>query len=568
MALRWRLSPAFAACGLSALLVLGSLLLTGCKGNPQPDSNSSTRPSGLPGSTEPHNVPQPGSSLSAIELTPDDAMLFAHVRFGELWNSDLVKAFRAIDVPGLPKQAMSVIEQLLGFSLDDVHTFTLVMGRPENLQAEPDGYAVVVMNQDLKQLQKLKLVMQYGKVQTFQARTYYIAGSAAMYFFNDRTLISGSQPSIERFLARLDKPVDRQKSRFTRAFKAVEESHHIVVVGFPPAEMMARIAKEGLPKELELLKPILEAKAAFLTLRFEKGFQLHIDLDFPDDASAVAAEKAAQDALVELRKAWEQEKKKHPVPEEALVPLEKAMDKMLDRITVKRKGTTLHADAVLELDPAALTAMIPSITKLSQQAANMLQNHTNMREIAIALHNYHADFKGFPLATYGNFSWRLHLIPYLEGNQSLESLGLKPNEPWDSEHNLKVAKERMPKILAPAGRDAPPGMTYYRAFTGPGTIFATEGKPVTLTQITNFDGTSNTILLVETDEPVFWTNPVDMPYDLKKPLPKMGGLYSNPVFIVCLADGKIAYVPKDAKEDAIRAAITWNDGKAVPLPEK
>ena len=64
----------------------------------------------------------------------------------------------------------------------------------------------------------------------------------------------------------------------------------------------------------------------------------------------------------------------------------------------------------------------------------------------------------------------------------------------------------------------PPGMTHYKVFSGPGAAFE-KGKKF---KITDFpDGTSNTILVVEAGDPVAWAKPGDIPFDPKKPLPKL-----------------------------------------------
>jgi RNA polymerase sigma factor (sigma-70 family) len=78
------------------------------------------------------------------------------------------------------------------------------------------------------------------------------------------------------------------------------------------------------------------------------------------------------------------------------------------------------------------------------------------------------------------------------------------------------------------------------------------------------DGASNTILVVEAGAPVEWTKPEDVPYDPKKPLPRLGGQFAS-VFHVLTADGGVRALPRRLDERAIRAAITPAGGEEVEM---
>ncbi|WP_410969410.1 hypothetical protein, partial [Salmonella sp. SAL04284] len=58
-------------------------------------------------------------------------------------------------------------------------------------------------------------------------------------------------------------------------------------------------------------------------------------------------------------------------------------------------------------------------------------------------------------------------------------------------------------------------MSTYRVYHGPGAAFdGVDGR--TFAEIT--DGTSNTLLVVESNDAVPWTKPDDLPYDPEKPV--------------------------------------------------
>src|SRR5690606_9142573 len=89
-------------------------------------------------------------------------------------------------------------------------------------------------------------------------------------------------------------------------------------------------------------------------------------------------------------------------------------------------------------------------------------------------------------------SWRVAVLPFLEQAELYEKFHL--DEPWDSEHNLKLLEE-MPDVYRHPNRATKPGHTVYQAVVSDESLLrATE--PSRLRDVT--DGTSNTILAVET----------------------------------------------------------------------
>ncbi len=109
------------------------------------------------------------------------------------------------------------------------------------------------------------------------------------------------------------------------------------------------------------------------------------------------------------------------------------------------------------------TALLLPAVQAAREAARRAQCVNNLKQIGLALHNYHDTTNGFPAAAITSkdgkplLSWRVAILPYIEQQELYNQFHL--NEPWDSPHN-KTLIARMPvayncpsRIPAGAGHD-------------------------------------------------------------------------------------------------------------------
>ncbi len=205
----------------------------------------------------------------------------------------------------------------------------------------------------------------------------------------------------------------------------------------------------------------------------------------------------------------------------------------------------------------------------ARMAARRAQSTNNLKQIAIALHNYHDVYKVFPAASYPDktgkprLSWRVAILPYVEESQLYKEFNF--NEPWDSEHNKKLI-ERIPQVYRSPASKAGPGKTNYLTVRGERTVFPGPGKNVGFAQIT--DGTSNTIMTVEASDQraVIWTKPDDFEYDPKDPLKGLVGLYPDG-FLAGLADASVLFLSAKADPQTLLLAFDRADGKPISIEQ-
>jgi hypothetical protein len=200
----------------------------------------------------------------------------------------------------------------------------------------------------------------------------------------------------------------------------------------------------------------------------------------------------------------------------------------------------------------------PPITKEDLETAQH-----NMKQIAIAFHYHQAEFEALPSNIVAKddaplLSWRVAILPYIKENALYKQFKL--DEPWDSKHNIELVA-KMPKLYAPVRVKAKAGETFCQVFVGEKALFGPKKKP-TIISVANADGASMTGMVFEAGEPVIWSKPADLPFDVKKPLPKLGGLFDGECH-VALCDGSVRLLKKKPDEKELKNLIMPADGNVV-----
>lgn len=220
-------------------------------------------------------------------------------------------------------------------------------------------------------------------------------------------------------------------------------------------------------------------------------------------------------------------------------------------------------------DQLALAApmMIPMMMQsmeAGRQAGEHIRGQNNLKQITIALLNFHDAWGRYPNAAPQGpngekwLSWRVHILPYLEQNDLYEKFALE--EPWDSPTNRPLV-DLMPQVFAAPGMALEPGKTLIQVPIGPGTMFE-DAKGRGLRNCV--DGTSNTIQFVQVapERAVYWTQPEDYAWDPASPA---AGLKDDDGMItVALADGSLKMFDAGADPEVVKLLFTRNDSQPLP----
>jgi prepilin-type processing-associated H-X9-DG protein len=212
--------------------------------------------------------------------------------------------------------------------------------------------------------------------------------------------------------------------------------------------------------------------------------------------------------------------------------------------------------------------LLPAV-QAAREAARRAQCSNNLKQIALALHNYHDTYKSFPPAYTVDadgkplHSWRTLILPFVEQQAIYNQLDL--NEPWNSPKNQAFNGVAIQTYRCPSDPNAF-GCSYV-ALVGPSTVLQA-GNGVSMTGIT--DGTANTIMVVEVQGRTrSWMEPVDI--DVTKMSYLINGGTTEPGSFhpgganAAFADGSVRFLSGTLDKRTFESMTTISGGEPVSM---
>jgi prepilin-type N-terminal cleavage/methylation domain-containing protein len=140
----------------------------------------------------------------------------------------------------------------------------------------------------------------------------------------------------------------------------------------------------------------------------------------------------------------------------------------------RRSGFTLiELLVVIAIIAILIALLVPAVQKV-RDAAAQAECRNNLKQIGLALHNYHTDFKCFPpgVARLGKGQpsnatyWSYFILPYIEQNALFQSIPLVQQPDWSQGNYTAAAQAQLSILRCPASSD----QTAYHTSSG-GNIF-------------------------------------------------------------------------------------------------
>lgn len=223
-----------------------------------------------------------------------------------------------------------------------------------------------------------------------------------------------------------------------------------------------------------------------------------------------------------------------------------------------------------------MVAMLLPAVQAAREAARRSQCTNNLKQIGLAMHNYHSQYGCFPPAYLPDengkpmHSWRVLLLPYMDMEPLYQQYRF--DEPWDGPHNRTLVNVMPPVYQCPSDKGGNTATTTnYVVITGPGTVFD-GGKSSGIADIR--DGTSNTFMVVEVPgTSANWMEPKDVTADELKQILPLGGALGGPMprelhpggFNALLCDGSVRFISYSIDPETFKLLIEKSDGQAVNM---
>ena len=275
----------------------------------------------------------------------------------------------------------------------------------------------------------------------------------------------------------------------------------------------------------------------------------------------------------------------------ALAAVADAARRALDDPSVAAGGDRVRVNLAAEESASLVAALLMPAMSQARIAAERDHSQSKLKQIGLALHNYHSTYKHFPPAVIVENgvkrSWRVEILPFL-GETGLYD-DYRKDQPWDSQANKKVLA-KMPMQYRHPADDRGGNYTAYFAvvaenagkssgrYGGP-TAWLPEGKPTEGFGFADVrDGTVSTILAVESKRPVPWTKPEDITYDAAADLMPQGspkepttawrdglglGGFTPGLFQAATVDGFVRPITLAVDPGVLRALFTRRGGEVT-----
>lgn len=233
-------------------------------------------------------------------------------------------------------------------------------------------------------------------------------------------------------------------------------------------------------------------------------------------------------------------------------------------------GAVFAALVIMVIVGAAL--LMPAVQQ-ARVAAQRTQSKNNLKQIGLAMHNYHDVYKGFANSIYTPDeqpynSWMTALLPYVDQSPLYDQMDT--NQPWTSAGNQAVCEYEVPAYLNPALVTRDPTATHVNGLGAAhyaGNLQLLErGVFVQLREIT--DGSSNTIMGGEVSSGF---KPWGDPDNLRDPgigfgdsADKFGATEGNGQIVqMLLCDGSVRVISVDLQPTVLQNLANPRDGNPI-----
>ncbi len=493
-------------------------------------------------------------------------------------QADVAKTLKEPSVQLLPVEvAEAWAKKYFGIDIYTITGVRSILGKPtENGEApaavlvtlskdyDPSNIAPEMLSDDSPRTTNGKLIYEFSDSSEF-----------VMHAINPRTMVFAPENYLDTVLA--SKSGSGLLADQITAAKLDADDDFQMYFSMAPvrAELKKAIAQDidQIPPQLRDVQRIpdlldfviVNGKSEGLTGKFRIEF-VSADAASSKELKQIIEETVAKGRLIAIDMMNAEIQGEGRVPDAQRAYVRRLINYFADLIQLESKGDRL----VLETEATASVAtagvlvglLLPAV-QAAREAARRMSASNNLKQIGLAFHNYHSAYKKLPPVAILDdndkplLSWRVAILPFIEEQALYEKFHL--DEPWDSDHNIKLLKE-MPVVFMDPSLPLEPGKTVFHANVGDDKIMK-EGEDNRFRDIQ--DGLSNTIMVYEANatEATEWTKPANVELG-DDPIAQMGHIHQGG-FHVLMGDGAVIFITHSIDTELLRNMLTRAGGEVI-----
>lgn len=213
--------------------------------------------------------------------------------------------------------------------------------------------------------------------------------------------------------------------------------------------------------------------------------------------------------------------------------------------------------AVIAVVVVVLALLLPAV-RFSREPERRTQCGNNLKQIAMALLNYEAEYGALPPAYTVDaegqplHSWRTLILPYLEHQTIYDKIDL--SKPWNDPANSDAYQTELSAYQCPSAA-CPANHTTYLAVVAPNGCFR-PGKPRKLSEFTDDLSMTLMVIDVDADRHVHWMAPTDVREQQILELGTAAHLPHRGGFQAAFVSGDVRFLSLELDAAKLRALIS------------
>jgi Protein of unknown function (DUF1559) len=501
----------------------------------------------------------PDSALLCLDIQPNAILTSPQARF-------------------LPTEVIKVVcEEQVGIQLDNIQFARVVMDMPQGPGA-PGSAVVIAFNQDVS-IEQLKpgLVDLESTLEISSKKAYRVQAPEPVFLVpvSNRLWIIGTESYLPTVIEAANN--NSSTGRLAEIVREVDLRGHLqLVLDLEPIKPLLGMgimsAAEDIPPSLAKLPELVNHfDAAWTTVDVTRPFELfsygQMVFRVTDDDAADHVENVLNESLESFRSYLVSEGQKEFKEENKI---NDAWRSYMQRVSLeitpllkpRREGRLFYGPSYENTPEIAMGGvmvglLLPAV-QAAREAARRMTASNGLKQIGLAMHNYHAAYNKLPSPAITDadgkplLSWRVAILPFIEEQALYEEFHL--DEPWDSEHNIKLV-EKMPQVYTDPSYPLEPGKTVFQLAMGPEMAFTNDVEKPAFRDF--LDGLSNTIMAYESSmaSADIWTKPPEPILDTDNPLASTGDVHQGG-FHVLMTDGAVTFVTNNIDLAMFRSMLT------------